>query len=172
MNNKDSSSPVDIKSSLSDREMKELSPQSPDSPKSQNVIANPTNPTVRDEWGSDIEYMLVYVGFAIGYGALWGLPFLLYDNGGIVFLIPYTVCIFIFVAPQFALETAVGQYHRSSLQNQYRSVSKKWKGVPQLHFFAIMCVSLNYIIIMTWGVVYLFKSFMNPLPWMDDAEAR
>ena len=83
----------------------------------------------RENWDNDIEYILVWLGYALGYGALWLLPYLFIVNGGILFLIQYTCAVLFLVVPMITLENSLGQYTGSSVLNQFRMVSKKWKGI-------------------------------------------
>jgi SNF family Na+-dependent transporter len=123
----------------------------------------------RDNWDNDIEYILVWLGFAVGYGALWLLPYYFIVNGGILFLVPYICAMLFLIVPMITLENSLGQYTGASVLNQFRMVSKKWKGITVLQITTVATFSLNYIIIMAWGVVYFFKSFQHPLPWNNDA---
>ena len=43
------------------------------------------------KWGKDIEFFLLYLGVSIGYGCLWRFPYMIYANGGGVFLIPFII---------------------------------------------------------------------------------
>jgi SNF family Na+-dependent transporter len=93
----------------------------------------------------------------------------MYNNGGILFLIQYFCAVVLMMIPSIILENALGQYTGASVLNQFRMVSKKWKGVLWLQVVTIACTALNYIIVMAWAVVYFFKSFQNPLPWNNEA---
>lgn len=120
-------------------------------------------------WDSNIEYWMVALGTAIGFGCIWRFPFILYKNGGAVFLIPYYLLVFAFGIPQMLLESSLGQYFRMSLTATYSQVSRKFQGIPMMSMFVTMCVSVYYIYIMSYCVLYL-KGIFAGLPFLDAPE--
>jgi len=48
------------------------------------------------------------LGYTVGYGSLWRFPFIMYKNGGGVFLIPYTFFVLLVTIPMYLLETGLG----------------------------------------------------------------
>lgn len=63
-------------------------------------------------WNKDIEYWLVSLGTAVGFGCIWRFPYIMYENGGATFLIPFTLALYSFVFPQMYLEIALGQFFK------------------------------------------------------------
>jgi SNF family Na+-dependent transporter len=63
----------------------------------------------RERFGSQMEYMASVLGYAAGYGSLWRFPYLVFDNGGGTFLIPYFAILLSVGIPLFYFETAIGQ---------------------------------------------------------------
>jgi NSS family neurotransmitter:Na+ symporter len=102
-----------------------------------NAIEETPEAAKRETWDNDIEYILVWLGFAVGYGALWLLPYLFIANGGILFLVPYFCAMLFLIVPMIILENSLGQYTGASLLNQFRMVSKKWKGITFLQITTV-----------------------------------
>lgn len=47
----------------------------------------------KNEWGSNLSFILAMIGSAVGLGNIWRYPYVLYSNGGGAFYIPYIVAI-------------------------------------------------------------------------------
>jgi SNF family Na+-dependent transporter len=52
--------------------------------------------------------LLSVLGFAAGFGSVWRFPYLIFKNGGGVFLIPYMILFCLVGIPSFYFETALG----------------------------------------------------------------
>jgi len=55
-----------------------------------------------------MEYWLTCIGYAVGFGNIWRFPYLLYNNGGAIFLIPYSLAIIMIAIPLYMIETSYG----------------------------------------------------------------
>ena len=122
-----------------------------------------------NKWENDWEYWLVALGTAVGFGCIWRFPYIVYNNGGAVFLIPYYIFMFGFGIPQQFLETTVGQYFRESLIDTYSKVSWKYLGVAVTSMLVSGVMSIYYIYIMAYCLIYLVAGF-GTLPWMYGEE--
>lgn len=125
-------------------------------------------PRRTETWGSDLEFYLVSLGFAVGFGCIWRFPYQLYDNGGGVFLIPYCICLFTFCIPQTYLEYCLGQYWKLPVQEMYLKYSRKWRGIAIASFCVCFAFSIYYVVIMCYCIIYIYTAFMDPLPWVSD----
>ena len=61
----------------------------------------------RETW-TDLEFYLINIGAAIGLGCIWRFPFLMFDNGGAAFLIPYTIFMITMIFPLLNLKIGIG----------------------------------------------------------------
>ena len=66
----------------------------------------------RETWGSNASFVLAAIGAAIGLGAVIRYPFLAFEHGGIAFLIPYVISLFVLGFPLLGLEFFIGQNAR------------------------------------------------------------
>jgi SNF family Na+-dependent transporter len=104
------------------------------------------------------------VGLTVGFGSFWRFPFLIYKNGGGVFLIPYIISMVIVGVPLLYLETAVGQMHRASIPFILSRIhpALKWLGIAMLT--ATLHFSSVYNILLTYAYRFVFSSFNPDLP--------
>ena len=61
-----------------------------------------------ETFGKSIEYWLHCIGYAVGFGNVWRFPYLVFKNGGAVFLIPYFIALFTVAIPIYMLEIGYG----------------------------------------------------------------
>ena len=81
----------------------------------------------REQWGSHIGFILAAVGSAIGVGNIWRFPYVIYENGGGAFLIPYLLAIVTAGIPLMILEFGVGHKYRGSAPRIFSTISRKWE---------------------------------------------
>ncbi len=125
-----------------------------------------------EQWSSRTTFVLAAVGSAVGLGNLWRFPYVVYDSGGAVFLIPWLIALFTAGFPLLILEMAVGCWGRSKFDvngapaafESFRP-GLRWIGWGALaNGFIIVCF---YAVVMGWAFNYLVKSVT--LGWGSDA---
>ena len=121
----------------------------------------------RDQWNSDTEFYLIYLGNAIGYAVIWRFPYILYTTGGAAFFIPYFIAVCTIGIPHTYMELSMGQYFRTSIVSVFKRVSQKWMGVPITGIMIVFTYCIYLIMIIVYALIYLFNSFNPTLPWLD-----
>ncbi|XP_030626527.1 sodium- and chloride-dependent GABA transporter 2 [Chanos chanos] len=119
----------------------------------------------RGQWGNKLEFVLSVAGEIIGLGNVWRFPYLCYKNGGGAFFIPYLIFLFTCGIPVFFLETALGQYTSEGGITCWRKISPLFEGVGYATQVIVALLNFYYIIVLAWGIFYLFFSFSWNLPW-------
>ncbi|MBN3300695.1 SC6A8 protein, partial [Amia calva] len=118
----------------------------------------------RETWARQMDFIMSCVGFAVGLGNVWRFPYLCYKNGGGVFLIPYTLIVFIGGVPVFFLEIALGQFMKQGGVSAW-NIAPLFKGLGLASMVIVFFCNTYYIMILVWGLYYLLHSFSSPLPW-------
>ncbi|XP_028680227.1 sodium- and chloride-dependent creatine transporter 1 [Erpetoichthys calabaricus] len=118
----------------------------------------------RETWTSQMDFIMSCVGFAVGLGNVWRFPYLCYKNGGGVFLIPYLLIVFVGGIPVFLLEIALGQFMKQGGIAAW-NIAPLFKGLGIASMVIVFFCNTYYIMILVWGLYYLFHSFTDMLPW-------
>ena len=79
-------------------------------------------------WTSDTEYFLSIVSFGVGLGNLWRFPYLVYESGGGVFLIPYFIMLFLVGIPLLYMELSIGLITQRGPIHSLKTLSPIFKG--------------------------------------------
>ncbi|NIP62364.1 MAG: sodium-dependent transporter [Nitrosopumilaceae archaeon] len=125
----------------------------------------------RESWNSHVGFILSSVGSAVGLGNIWRFPYVVGENGGGAFLVPYVIIIVGFGLIFMIIEFAVGRYHQTSILSCLIKTSKKFK-MPGLFIVSVSFVILSYyLVVLGWILSYTifiltgsfqdFESFTN-----------
>jgi len=120
-----------------------------------------------EKFANQVEYWLACIGFAVGFGNVWRFPYMLYSNGGGVFLIPYLCSLFFIAVPMYLVETAYGQLIECKLQERYSIIKPSWWGISLAQICVCFFTCIYYITLMAWSFSFFFDSFTSPLPWIN-----
>ncbi|XP_033632104.1 sodium- and chloride-dependent glycine transporter 1-like [Asterias rubens] len=121
--------------------------------------------TKRETWGSQIDFILSCIGFAVGLGNVWRFPYLCYENGGGAFLFPYVIMLIVAGLPLFYLEMAFGQFASLGAVAVWK-ISPLFTGVGIGMIIIAALVAVYYNVIIAWAIYYLIRSCTTgPLPW-------
>lgn len=119
----------------------------------------------RAAWGSKTQFMLSCVSLSVGLGNVWRFPYLVQQDGGGAFLIPYMIMMVVEGAPLFLMELGVGQKMRQGSLGVWNQISPWWGGIGIASTIVSFCVGLYYNVIIAWCFYYLFNSVQHPLPF-------
>ncbi|XP_044263788.1 sodium-dependent noradrenaline transporter-like isoform X2 [Tribolium madens] len=130
---------------------------------------DPDSPTVPDDaretWGSNADFLLSIIGFAVDLANVWRFPYLCYKNGGGAFLVPYTLMLVFGAVPLFYMELILGQFNRQGPISLWR-ICPLFKGVGFCAVLVAFYVSFYYNVIIAWALYFLGTSFSPDLPWL------
>lgn len=116
--------------------------------------------STREKFKSNLGFILVSAGCAIGIGNVWKFPYVAGQNGGGVFVLFYFLFLLIMGVPVLTMELSVGRASRRSAVGGYRALEKpghKW------HIHGWICTAGCYLLMMYyttvagWMLGYFFK---------------
>ncbi len=113
----------------------------------------------RQIWNSKAGFILSAIGSAVGLGNIWRFPYVLYENGGGGFLIPYFIAIFTAAIPLLILEYSLGSKFRASAPLAFARINKKFEIIGWLPTFLGLTIILYYSSIVSWAINYVILSF-------------
>uniref|UniRef100_A0AAZ3PVD5 Transporter n=1 Tax=Oncorhynchus tshawytscha TaxID=74940 RepID=A0AAZ3PVD5_ONCTS len=122
-------------------------------------------PVQREKWNSKLDFILSVAGGFVGLGNVWRFPYLCYKNGGGAFLIPYFIFLFGGGLPVFFLEVALGQYTSEGGITCWEKLCPIFTGIGYASIVIVSLLNIYYIVILAWGLYYLFQCFQPELPW-------
>ncbi len=121
----------------------------------------------REQWKSEMGFLLAAVGSAIGLGNIWRFSYMAYEHGGGAFLIPYLTALFTAGIPLLILEYAIGHERIGSAPLAYAKISRRWEWLGWWPVcFVMFGIILYYSVVIAWCLDYFFYSFS--LAWGDD----
>ncbi|KAM0718864.1 hypothetical protein Q7P37_005936 [Cladosporium fusiforme] len=138
------------------------------------VIAPPTvkGPDGRDQWPSRTAFILASLSGVIGMGNFLRYPSTVFNNHGLQWFIPYLLALCLLAIPALALELAAGNAYRGGTVTAFNAMSRRMRGTGFALNYVGLVVSIYFIPIIAWGMVFFQKSFVSPLPWSSDATGQ
>lgn len=123
----------------------------------------------REQWGTKAGFILAAAGSAVGLGNIWRFPYIVYENGGGAFLIPYFVALLTAGIPILILEYVIGHKYKSSAPFGFRSILRRAEWIGWWQVFVAFFIVTYYMVIVGWALSYTYYSFGTK--WGEDTEA-
>ncbi|MCZ7372552.1 MAG: sodium-dependent transporter [Candidatus Methanoperedens sp.] len=118
----------------------------------------------REKWSSSIGFILASIGSAVGIGNIWRFPYIVGENGGGAFLIPYFIAVFLFGMPLMILEFALGRHFKTSVASAFGSMGKRFRIAGFFLVFVMGMILSYYLVITGWVLAYsLFFIIGEPI---------
>lgn len=112
----------------------------------------------QEQWGSRAGFILAAVGSAIGLGNIWRFPYMVYENGGGAFLIPYFIALITAGIPIIILEFAIGHKFSGSAPVAIAKAKKSWEWLGWWQVLIAFVIAVYYVIIISWAMGYMVLS--------------
>jgi len=125
--------------------------------------------STREQWGTRAGFVLAAIGSAIGLGNIWRYPYVLYENGGGSFLIPYFFALFTTGIPILLLEFWIGHRYRKAAPYALRDLARGWSWLGWWPAMVCFVIVTYYAVVLAWALSYMYFSF--GLQWGDDTKA-
>lgn len=121
------------------------------------------------QWDSSLAFIFAMIGAAVGLGNIWRFSYVLYSNGGGSFFIPYFIAIAIMGVPFLILEYGVGFSFKESFSKIMKTIKPKFEIIAWILVIFVFIVTIYYMVILSWDLVYLLSSFT--FNWGTDTAA-
>ena len=108
----------------------------------------------REKWSSGIGFILASIGSAVGIGNIWRFPYIVGENGGGAFLIPYVIAVFLFGMPLMMLEFAMGRHFKTSVVPAFSAIGKRFRLAGFFVVFVMGMILSYYLVITSWVLAY------------------
>ncbi|OPZ76958.1 MAG: Sodium:neurotransmitter symporter family protein [Alphaproteobacteria bacterium ADurb.Bin438] len=123
------------------------------------------NKKEREQWGSQIMFVLAAAGSAIGLGNIWRFPYLVGENGGAAFVVIYMAVIFLIGYPIMVSEMALGKKTSKNPIGAFKALAPNtpWWLVGAMVIIASTIILSFYTVVTGWAAAYLVKTVTGSL---------
>lgn len=86
----------------------------------------------REQWGSNLGFVLAAAGSAVGLGNIWRFPYVTGENGGGAFVLVYLGCIVLVGLPVMLCEITLGRHTRRNPVGAFKTVGPRSSAVAHM----------------------------------------
>ena len=128
----------------------------------------------REQWNSNLGFILAASGSAVGVGNIWKFPTMAGENGGAAFTFIYLLCIFIVGLSILLGELLIGRKTQLSAVGAYKKLSKNkfWVFNGFLGTFSAVVILSFYGVVGGWTLKYTFLSLFGFLKDLNIKETE
>ncbi|HEX2227250.1 MAG TPA: sodium-dependent transporter, partial [Candidatus Binatia bacterium] len=124
----------------------------------------------RAQWNTRWGFLSAAIGSAVGLGSIWRFPYVVYENGGGAYLLPYVVALITAGVPLMILEYGIGHRMRGSAPLSFAKIDSRWEWLGWWTvLFVMFGINAYYAVVIAWCVSYL--GFSLTLAWGADPNA-
>ncbi|AWE41900.1 MULTISPECIES: sodium-dependent transporter [unclassified Actinobaculum] len=122
----------------------------------------------REQWSSQLGFLMAAIGSAVGLGNIWRFPGVAYTNGGGAFIIPYIVALLFVGIPILFLDYSLGHRYRGSAPTVFRRLARRFEWLGWWQVFICFIIMSYYAVIVAWALRYTLFAINEA--WGNDAE--
>ena len=114
----------------------------------------------RDRFSSNIGFLLVSAGCAIGLGNVWRFPYITGEYGGAAFILMYLFFLVVFGLPMLSMEFTVGRASQRSISRAFDVLEPegtKWHFMRWVGFIGNFLLMMFYTCVAGWMLNYFIK---------------
>jgi NSS family neurotransmitter:Na+ symporter len=115
----------------------------------------------REKWSTRTGFLLAGIGSAVGLGNVWRFPYIVGENGGGAFLIPYLIAIFVLGLPLMMLEFSVGREFKGSVVSSMKKINGQLRWVGIIVVIVSIVVLSYYLVVTGWTIAFLILTLLG-----------
>ncbi|MFW6306174.1 MAG: sodium-dependent transporter [Bacillota bacterium] len=114
----------------------------------------------RENWTSNIGFIMAAAGSAIGLGNIWRFPYVTGTNGGAAFLLIFIGCIVFVGFPVVVAEITIGRKTAKNPVGAFKALAPNtpWWLVGALGVLSGFVILSYYSVVAGWSMAYVFKA--------------
>jgi neurotransmitter:Na+ symporter, NSS family len=132
----------------------------------------------REKWSSQIAFIWVAAGAAIGLGNVWKFPYMAGSYGGSAFVLMYLVFVLLVAVPVLAAEIMLGKISQKNAVDGFsylanlHGLSNRWRFVGYLGLLTLQLVFCFYSVIAGFSIAYLYFAASNTFAHKSPADVQ